>query len=333
MKIKPLVSVVMPCYNAEKFVEAAVRSIMIQTYKSLEIITINDASKDNTLSILTILAKADERIKIVNNEYNLQLVQNLNLGLSIAKGKYIARMDADDISMPDRIESQVAFLEKNPQTALCGTNYIVIDDRNKPIKKVHFPTGNEELKIQLLFSNPFAHPAVMIRKSVLPQYKEGLVPAEDYELWLAIAQKYAVANLPTVLLKYRWHGDNISIKQKDKKADAFKKIIDMYAKPYLFAESFLGWHLRFLEGKWDRQSTIREISAFSLWKNELLAKNDKLQLFNAKILEKVFDKNMALALFSIIKSRENSFKVKLQSFRALLGIDWRLTLETIKERI
>ena len=114
----PLVSVIIPCYNAEKYVEEAVRSIMTQTYKNIEILVTEDCSTDNTLKILKNLEKEDSRIKVIQNKKNLKIVKSLNNMINIAQGKYIARMDADDISLPERIEKQVRFMEENPEPSV-----------------------------------------------------------------------------------------------------------------------------------------------------------------------------------------------------------------------
>ena len=117
----PLVSVIIPCYNAEKYVEEAVRSIMTQRYKNIEILVTEDCSTDNTLKILKNLEKEDSRIKVIQNKKNLKIVKSLNNMINIAQGKYIARMDADDISLPERIEKQVRFMEENPdELAMLG---------------------------------------------------------------------------------------------------------------------------------------------------------------------------------------------------------------------
>src|SRR5436190_1597301 len=121
----PLVTVLLPCYNGELYIEEAVRSMMNQTYSNLEILIIDDFSSDNSNSILTRLATEDKRIRLVRNESNLKLIKTLNKGLGLATGIYIARMDADDISLPERIEKQMNFMLANPDMDLCGTNYIM----------------------------------------------------------------------------------------------------------------------------------------------------------------------------------------------------------------
>ncbi len=119
---QPLVSVIIPCYNAEKYVEQAVRSIMNQTYKNLEILITDDCSTDASFAILQKLAEEDARIKLFRNTENQKIVRTLNALVERATGKYMARMDADDISLAKRFERQAAFLEANPDIAICGTN-------------------------------------------------------------------------------------------------------------------------------------------------------------------------------------------------------------------
>ena len=121
MSQEPLVSVLIPCYNCEKYVEEAVMSIIEQSYSNLEILVIDDGSTDNTGSILQELAQKDSRIRYIKNETNLKLIRTLNKGIDLCRGKYIARMDADDISLPTRIVKQVNFLEKHPDIGIVGT--------------------------------------------------------------------------------------------------------------------------------------------------------------------------------------------------------------------
>lgn len=201
----PLVSVIIPCYNAEKYVEAAVRSIMNQTYKNLEILCCDDCSTDRTFSILQELADEDSRIKLFKNETNQKIVKTLNNLVSLANGKYIARMDADDISLPKRIEKQVEFLEENSDIAFCGTNAWHIDENGEKIGFSCLPRTNDEINKFKFYACPFYHPAVMIRSSVYKEnfYDENFLYAEDYELWIRLLEKYKGYNLKERLIFYR----------------------------------------------------------------------------------------------------------------------------------
>lgn len=335
-ELSPLVSVIIPCYNAEKYVEMAVRSIMQQTYRKLEIIVIDDCSTDSTLSILASLLGQDERIKFFRNNSNLKIVATLNRGIAAATGKYIARMDADDISLPERIQLQVNFMENNSDIMVCGGQCLKIDEQGQINGKIKYTTNSDELKAELLFFCPFAHPAVMIRKEIFNRrklYKEGMAPAEDYELWLNIAESGELANLPDYLIKYRWHGNNATIKQKGEQATVLYKVLESHASSFGFAEEYLSFHLKFLEGTWNRRSGINEISVFRTWKRELEKKNFTKKFFNEKALRKVFDKYMSLAMLSIIKSKENSLQLKMIAIGKLLSINPTATLANVAERL
>ena len=164
----PLVSVVMPVYNAQKYLNKAIDSILAQTYKDFEFIIINDGSTDNSLQIIKKYQKKDKRI-IVKNKKNKGIVAALNDGIKLSRGKYLARMDADDISLPSRFEVQVNFMEKNSKIGVCGTWVEVFGEINKNYL-LKFPINNELLKIRLLFSVPFAHPSIMMRRDLVVQY-------------------------------------------------------------------------------------------------------------------------------------------------------------------
>lgn len=229
---KPLVSVIIPCYNAEKYVEEAIRSVMTQTYPNLEIILTDDCSSDNTLMILETLAAEDSRIKVIKNEENLKIVKSLNNMIGIAQGKYIARMDADDISLPERIEKQVSFLESNPEYGLCGTNAWHIDESGKKIGKRYLPETNEDIKFFISFYSPIYHPSVFSKAEILKQnlYSEDFPIAEDYELWfrLLFEKKVKFYNIQKFLLKYRITPTQSSKTSIERQIESSKKILEIY---------------------------------------------------------------------------------------------------------
>lgn len=212
---KPLVSVLMPCYNAEKHVEQALRSIMNQTYDNLEIITINDCSTDKTREILISLADIDRRIKVIDNETNLRLIATLNKGISLCNGAYIARMDADDISLPERIEKEVFFLEKNKDIDIVSTLFYAFPSSNPSKRSLHHnPSKPEELQAYMLFKSGICHPASMIRKRVFTElglkFENQYLHVEDYALWSKAIYKTKIANITEPLLLYRVHENQVS---------------------------------------------------------------------------------------------------------------------------
>ncbi|MBD5408700.1 MAG: glycosyltransferase family 2 protein [Treponema sp.] len=230
MSSSPLVSVIIPCYNAERYVESAVRSIMEQTYTNLEILCCDDCSTDGTLPILQKLAAEDSRIKILRNEANLGVVDTLNKLVSEAAGVYIARMDADDISLPKRIEKQVAFLEKHNDIAICGCNVIHIDETDLCIAKTILPVTKYGVQKMKAFRTPFYHPAVIIRTSILKsnKYEKEFQYAEDYELWLRLLENNEGVNLKCRLLLYRIHNQQISKNKTIAQISLLKKIYSKY---------------------------------------------------------------------------------------------------------
>ncbi|MEB6481021.1 glycosyltransferase family 2 protein [Acinetobacter vivianii] len=200
-----LISVVLPAYNAELYLKDAIDSILTQTFTDFELIVLNDGSVDSTEEI--ILSYQDERIVYVKNEKNLGLIDTLNKGLALAKGKYIARMDADDICVPERFEKQVKFLEKNPDYVICGTSayrfYNELSDR-KPFN-VALNDGN--IRARLFFNSSFIHPSVMFRSCVVKDHKlsfsHNYKYAEDYFFWMDILKYGKGFNLKDKLLYYR----------------------------------------------------------------------------------------------------------------------------------
>lgn len=214
MNTEPLVSVIIPCYNAEKFVEKAVRSIMRQTYRNLEIIVINDCSKDRTGIILKALADEDDRIRLVENEVNLKLPKTLNKGIALSKGEYIARMDADDISLPERIEKQIRIIDQcNVDIVGCNAQYIDEEDNLKDYR-TYFPLEHKDIIHKMAWKSVLVHPSVLAKKSFfvdLGGFNENLSYAEDYELWIkgsVLNKKFA--NLGEMLLYYRVHNTQMT---------------------------------------------------------------------------------------------------------------------------
>jgi glycosyltransferase involved in cell wall biosynthesis len=170
-KNTPLISVVMPVLNGEKYIGEAVKSVLNQTFKKFELIIINDGSTDNTLKVIDQFK--DKRIRIIINEKNLGLVKAINKGIFAAKGKYIARCDADDINKEDRFKKQIDFLEKNSNYVLVGSTVELIDELGKKIDESlvrkgynSLPITDAQIRKEVLVRNPISHPSIMIRKSL-----------------------------------------------------------------------------------------------------------------------------------------------------------------------
>lgn len=205
----PVISVVMSVYNCERFLAEAVDSILNQTFRDFEFIIINDGSTDRSEEILGSFARRDNRIRLVSRA-NKGLAASLNEGIALARGKWIARMDADDIALPNRFERQLEWLG-HTGADLCGSSVRVFGSCVPHV--LRYRQSHSEIKVQLLFNSAFAHPTLIARASVLKQYPyDGSWDVtEDYDLWtrLALSDIY-MTNSPDVLLRYRRSRDQVS---------------------------------------------------------------------------------------------------------------------------
>ncbi len=203
----PKISVVMPVYNTkEEWLREAIESILNQTYSDFEFIIINDGSENGTEDV--ILSYKDKRIKYIKNEENLGIARSRNKANKLAQGEYIAIMDSDDIALPERFEKQVKFLDNNPEVSVLGTWFEFFPEA----KIVEHPQNLRYLDI--LKGCFVGHPTVMLKKKDFEKYdikyKKDFICAHDYELWSNAVRYLKFHNLPEILLKYRWHGNNIS---------------------------------------------------------------------------------------------------------------------------
>jgi glycosyltransferase involved in cell wall biosynthesis len=218
MKEPIVVSVIMPVFNAEKYLSTAIDSILNQTFKSFEFLIFNDGSNDNTHSIIQ--KYQDKRIKYIKNETNLGIVNALNHCFNISVGKYLIRMDSDDIADKKRIEIQVDYMEKNRDVGVSGS-FLKIIDSFEIVKK---PLTDEQIRWWFFKGCPFAHPTVIIRTEVIKRYnlnyREEYRVAEDYDLWWRVAKITKLSNISDKLLSYRVHLEQEStanfLKQREK---------------------------------------------------------------------------------------------------------------------
>jgi hypothetical protein len=213
--VVPAVSVVLPVYNSEPYLAEALDSILRQTFDDFELIAVYDASTDNSRRRLEDAARRDARVSVVAGP-GRGLVDALNLGLARARGEFIARMDADDVSQPTRFARQVDYLRANPQIAVVGSAITLIDAAGKVIREIDYPSTPAEVDRFLIETgSALAHPAVMARRDAMLSvggYRSLFQHAEDYDLWLRLAEGYSLANLPERLLRYRHHDTKGSLR-------------------------------------------------------------------------------------------------------------------------
>lgn len=215
MKKHPLVSVIMPVYNGSRFVGKAVESILNQTYQCFEFIIVDDASTDNSLATLQGFRKKDRRIRLFRNPKHLGVSQTVKAAIKRVRGRYIARMDSDDIAYPTRLGKQVAYLESHPNTVAVGAQCKIIDTNGKTLGFKRFPLKHEDIYRYIFTFIPLQQPTLMIARKRLPRhfhyYVDGMNTAEEVELLFKLFFYGKVENLPDVLLKYRLHENNTSL--------------------------------------------------------------------------------------------------------------------------
>lgn len=217
----PKVSIIMPVYNGERYLREAVDSLLIQTFPDFELIIINDGSQDHTACILG--DYCDPRIRVINNEENMGMTRSLNIGLKMATGEYIARMDGDDISHPERLEKQVQFMEENRNIGLLGTSWYMIDEKGRELNIARALHGKEAIHFM-------CHGTVLIRMTCLKEvgsYREVFKYAQDYDLFLRLADHYEVGNLDAPLYKLRTSGNSISFQNREEQKLYASVVIEM----------------------------------------------------------------------------------------------------------
>ena len=295
-----MVTVLMPVYNAGEFIKEAIDSILDQTYEEFEFLIINDGSTDSSINIIE--SYKDKRIKLINNTENVGFTKSLNKGIEIAQGKYIVRMDADDIAETNRIEVQVEFMEDNEDVAVAGSNVVIFLSDKPLIKKLtDFPTRYSEIKCKLLFESPIMHQTVIMRKDVLLEnnyrYKGEYKNIEDYELWMEMAEDHKIVNISKKLLRYRVISNSITNRSLKRMSDKIKGM----KKVYILGLDYLG--VEYSEDELDihaeiaLSSTLKHFQytkkSVEKWLHKLIDTNNsigkfKSEIFNKEIAEQYF---------------------------------------------
>jgi glycosyltransferase involved in cell wall biosynthesis len=289
----PLVSVIMPVYNSEKYLKEAIDSVLNQSYKHLELVIVNDASTDLTKNIIQ--SYSDSRIRYIENESNSGIVFSRNRGLSAAVGEYVATLDSDDIALENRIGEQVAFLNKNPDHGMCGTYYNTIDSNGKFIQPIRYPTKNEDITTWMILGNCFGNSTIMMRSKMAKElgYRQGYDIAEDYDLWCRMAKISKLANLPIYGTLYRVHGNNMSVSKMNDLLIVEKKIIrEMLTGMNIdFSETELEIHVNFFKrniGFFRNQTHFKELEDWliKLYEGVIRQNRYNQQLFLKLIADK-----------------------------------------------
>lgn len=324
----PLVSVVMPVYNGEKFLTEAIDSILMQSYKNIELVIVNDGSSDSSKRIIQ--SYTDPRIRFVENETNSGIVFSRNRGLESSKGEYVATLDCDDIALPDRIEKQVEFLEKNPGYGMCGTFYISIDQKGEFKEKIHYPTGYQDIATCLILGNCFCNSTVMIRSRIAKElkYREKFDIVEDYELWYRISRMSKLANLPFYGTLYRLHGTNISVSKEHVMLALARKINEEVLGDLNinFSEKELEIHINLLHRNTGYFQDIKNFNELETWILKLFDRLEKEERFNTSLLYRLLSEKWIIITF-------NTKRYRKLFFNRLSKRKWRLYIHSLYKRV
>lgn len=304
--INPKVSVIMPVFNAELFLRESIDSILNQTYTNFEFLIINDGSTDASQEIID--SYKDARIICIHHTTNLGLIHSLNKGLKKAKGVYICRMDADDISLPKRLEKQITFLERNHQIEILGTAF-----KWMPTYKTELhPFSSSKCNVKLLFATCLAHPSVVIRKSLIDrlhlQYDESYKFAEDYFLWVEVAIKRGtISNLRESLLLYRIHEHQTSTAFFNKQQEVVKRIQWWYAQRCFdqLTESDRLPYLQFINNDFNEFQQYFKIKHLL---RKILQKEHISSHLNFRVLKAEFKKQLRKTAKKLYLSPNHTFK-------------------------
>ena len=324
------VSVVMAVYNGDRYLQEAIESILNQTFTDFEFILIDDGSTDATESILTAYAKQDSRILVSRNNENMGLPRSLNKGLALAQGEYVARMDADDISLPKRFAKQVAFMDAHPEVGVCGTWLKTIGEAPG---YEQYPVEDKTIRAWLLFDSALAHPSVMMRRKLFVQENLHYDPAykycQDYELWGRASTKFLINNLPEYLIIYRVHPQQMGQSYSEQlRLSEIKNVqqIQLHNLSIKPTDEDLDLHLCF---KILRFSATKEFFKLAHgWLEKLKAENEKSSAYDQLALTNILGYRWYLLCQAATNLGWSSWETFWQSpFSASTNLSWQQKLK------
>ena len=314
-EIQPIISVLMPVYNCALYLAEAIESILNQTFTDFELIVLDDGSTDDSAKI----AKnySDSRIIYHCNEKNLGLANNLNVGLRMAKGKYIARMDGDDVSLPDRFRTQVDFLEQNKEIDLCSCGLMMFGTEDQVWIR---ETNPEQVKITMMFYSPILHATSVWRKESFEKnnlrYNQDAFPAEDYDLWSRAVFKCRLVNIQEVLYLYRIHGIQVT-KTDDRVTQRDLQIQVNYLKKAL--PSLSEQNIELFLHKFVRRAEINleNIQSLKPIYKAVISANQRDNFFDEQLLSTYLSKSYQNLLLQLLYQNANLFKGLISNFSLL----------------
>lgn len=320
----PLISVIIPVYNGEKYLSLAIESIINQTYKNLELIIINDGSSDRTLEIIRKFTTQDRRIRLINRE-NKGLIFSLNEGVDAANGKFIARMDADDISYKNRIETQLNYIDKYNLDIVGSTVEYIGDKKGYRV----YPSNDDEIKMALTIGCPLAHPSVFGRANIFKEYRYSQLAKnhEDYELWCRMAKNgVRFGNVISPLLKYRIHESQISTKNRIEQIDGSLVTMIQYCAHYFSEDSINELSKITISSKNIYLFTKLIINNSHLYRSKKLKAESELFFYSFIPYMNIKKIKFIPIIYYLIKSGDYSNKIFLTFIRIIVGRNYYVML-------
>jgi glycosyltransferase involved in cell wall biosynthesis len=333
---KPLVSIILPVYNGATYLHEAISSILAQDFSDIELIAINDASKDESDKIIK--GFNDSRIRHISNSTNLGLATALNLGIEESKGKFIARMDQDDIADPRRLRLQIATFEKDKSLGICGSNFHAFG--GDEIYNSNYPLSHDKIFTNLLFYNCIAHPTVMFRKSVFTENRLNYIKefdwAEDFDLWTRARHITKMTNIKKPLLRYRINTGSMTLSGQTK----MHKTINSINRRSLFelgidaSDLDLDLHHKIAYNLIDPNNRLLlKKTGEHLWK--IILHNREVKIYNEVILKDVISKYWHFLLINMSDAlRSEQFLLEISLFlNSEKAIQWKLKTYYIKNQL
>lgn len=277
----------MPVHNGAVYLSEAIDSVLLQSFRDFELLIVDDASTDESAAIIE--RYKDPRIRLLRSAERLKLSGALNLGLDNARGDYVARMDADDISLPRRLEIQVRHMNRHPEIGICGTWIRYFGGPSRAVLKR--PLGCEEIRAFTLVDTPFAHPTIILRRGLMDSYQlrfdGSYYPTEDFELWTRAMRCFPVENLPQVLLQYRVHGQSLTGSGWSKMDEQAVRVIErqFHALGLDTTPDTLQFHRELCMGR--MKISAETLSKADTWLEHILVVNAQAHVFDPDALANV----------------------------------------------
>jgi glycosyltransferase involved in cell wall biosynthesis len=311
----PEISVVMPVYNAEKYLNEAIDSVLNQTYSSFELIILNDKSTDSSKAIIESYLAKDSRIVFIDKETNVGPANLRNEGFDLARGTYIALLDADDIAKPTRFEKQITILKNNSEIGVCGTWFTTFGDKEKS-KVIQHPEKHNQIKVNLLIDCTIGNSTAFFRKNILGdiRYDKEYVPVEDYHLWSRLIVKTQFYIIQESLVDYRIHDSNISQTKIDNVKRSNRLIKIGLLKQFGIEENNpnINAFIHLIEGQ--KGLDFEKIKLVSECYNHLINQNNILENFDATLLEKMLQKAIGRIIRKANKQSNSQIKFYKETF-------------------